>query len=232
MQVGQTFKIAFLFLLLIFCSPILEGETEVDCAPVGSIYEELDGASKPDFELFEMAYLGYIDLKLSGLLRPDKEILSIIDFRLPSNQKRFWVIDIKNKEVLYNTLVAHGENSGEEEYALSFSNKTNSHQSSLGFYRTEETYYGKNGLSLRLQGLERRFNSNARERYVVLHGADYATQEYLDKHGKLGNSEGCPAIPMGIHTEIIKVTKGGTCLFIYFPDLKYIEGSDFMLEGY
>jgi len=232
MSVIRTIKKTLFAYLMVLCLPNVVGESMIAVVPVGSIYEELDGASKPDFELFEMAYLGYIDLKLSGLIRSDKEILSIIDFRLPSNQKRFWVIDIKNKEILYNTLVAHGENSGEEEYALSFSNRTNSHQSSLGFYRTEETYYGKNGLSLRLKGLERRFNSNARERYVVLHGADYATQEYLDKHGKLGNSEGCPAIPMGIHKEVINVTKEGTCLFIYFPDLKYIEGSDFMLEGF
>lgn len=218
------------FVTLILSSSMAEESLGSRPVPVGSIYEELNGESKPDFELFEMAYLGYIDLKLSGLIRSDKEILSIIDFRLPSSKKRLWVIDISKKEILYHTLVAHGENSGGE-YALNFSNTSNSHQSSLGFYKTQETYYGKNGLSLRLQGLERRFNSNARDRYVVLHGADYATQEYLDKHGKLGNSEGCPAVPMGIHKEIIEVTKEGTCLFIYFPDLKYIEGSDFMLES-
>jgi len=206
-------------------------EPNVNCLLLGSIYEDLEGEVKPDFKLFESAYLGYIDLKLSGLINTKKEILSIIDFRLPSNKKRFWVIDIANKKILYHTLVAHGENSGGE-YALDFSNRNNSHQSSLGFYVTQETYYGKNGLSLRLKGLERRFNSNARDRYVVIHGADYATQEYLAKHGKLGNSEGCPAIPMGIHKEVIEVTKEGTCLFIYFPDLDYIEGSDFMIENY
>ncbi len=198
---------------------------------LGSIYEELKGAVKPDFELFERAYLGYIDLKLSGLLTNQKDILSLVDFRIPSNKERFWVIDLKNKAILYHTLVAHGENSGKE-YALDFSNQINSHKSSLGFYITEDTYIGKNGLSLRLRGIERGFNSNAKERYVVLHGADYATADYLKKHGTLGNSEGCPAIPMGIHKEIINLTKEGTCLFIYFPDQHYLEKSSFMMEGF
>lgn len=198
---------------------------------LGSIYEELSGASKPDFELFEKAYLGYIDLKLSGHLASDKEILSIVDFRIPSNQERFWVIDLKSRTVLHHTLVAHGENSGKK-YALDFSNEVNSHKSSLGFYVTQETYYGKNGLSLRLKGLERGFNSNARKRYVVLHGADYATEEYLEQNGTLGNSEGCPAIPMGIHKSIIELTKNGTCLFIYYPDINYIEKSMYFMDSY
>lgn len=196
-----------------------------------SIYEDLKGAEKPDFELFEKAYLGYIDIKLSGLLNDQKEVLSLIDFRIPSNQKRFWVIDLKEKAILYHTLVAHGENSGKD-YALEFSNQVNSHKSSLGFYITEETYFGKNGLSLRLRGIERGFNSNAKERFVVLHGADYATDNYLKEHGILGNSEGCPAIPMGIHKEIIELTKEGTCLFIYFPDEEYLEKSSFMMNGF
>ena len=196
---------------------------------ISSIYENLEGAKKPDFELFEKAYLGYIDLKLSGYLNSEKEILSLIDFRIPSSKERLWVIDLKNKVILHHTLVAHGEASGKE-YALEFSNKINSHKSSLGFYITEETYMGKNGLSLRLRGLERGFNSNARERYVVIHGADYATKEYLQENGVLGNSEGCPAIPMGQHRNIIELTKEGTCLFIFFPDNEYLEKSNFIMD--
>ena len=196
---------------------------------LGSIYNQLKGEQKPEFSLFEKAYLGYIDLKLSGLLTYNKNILSIIDFRLPSIKKRFWVIDLKSKTVLYHTYVAHGENSGGK-YAIDFSNTEGSHQSSLGFYKTEETYYGKNGLSLRLSGLEHGFNTNARERYVVLHGATYATESYIKEHGVLGNSEGCPAIPMGLHIPIINLTKEGTCLFIYFPDARYLENSTFILD--
>jgi len=194
-----------------------------------SIYQDLEGDSKPEFHLFEKAYLGFIDLKLSGLLNPNKNILSIVDFRLSSKEKRMWIIDIEKKEVLYNIYVAHGKNSGEE-YATYFSNTPNSLQSSLGFYVTKETYYGKNGLSLKLKGLERGFNTNAQKRYIVLHGADYANKEYLDEHGILGNSEGCPAIPMNLHKEIIELTKGGTALLIYYPDIAYLEESSFMME--
>lgn len=196
---------------------------------LGSIYTQLQGEQKPEFSLFEKAYLGYIDLKLSGMLPFNKNILSIIDFRLPSIKKRFWVIDLKTKTVIYHTYVAHGENSGGK-YAIDFSNTEGSHQSSLGFYRTEETYIGKNGLSLRLKGLENGFNTNARDRYVVLHGATYATEEYIQENGILGNSEGCPAIPMGLHILIINLTKEGTCLFIYFPDARYLESSTFILD--
>ena len=113
---------------------------------------------------------------------------------------------------------------------MDFSNKVSSHKSSLGFYVTEETYIGKNGLSLRLKGLERGFNSNARERYVVLHGADYASKEFIDKNGLLGNSEGCPAVPMALHRNIIEIAKEGTVLFIYFPDSKYLEESEYMMN--
>ncbi len=195
------------------------------------LYEELEGDNKPDLALFEKAYLGYIDLKLNGQLNPNKEILTIIDFRRSSNEKRMWVIDLKTKKILHHTYVAHGENSGKE-YAVSFSNQENSHKSSLGFYLTKETYYGKNGLSLRLEGLERKFNSNARKRYIVLHGADYANPNYIKENGILGNSEGCPAIPMEIHKPIIELTKNGTCLFIYYPNINYLEESNYMMGIY
>ncbi len=195
-----------------------------------SIYEDLKGFRKPKLGVFEKAYLGYIDLKLSGRIPSNKEVLSIVDFTLHPNEKRFWVIDLKSKSILHHTYVAHGENSGKE-YALDFSNEVNSHKSSLGFFLTEDTYIGKNGLSLRLEGLERKFNSNAKKRYIVIHGADYATDEYIKENGLLGNSEGCPAIPMGIHRSVIELTKGGTCLFIYFPDSNYLESSEFILAN-
>jgi len=215
--------------LLGLSSWTISGEESKDAVLISSIYEDLQGAKKPDFELFEKAYLGYIDLKLSGYLNLEKEILSIVDFRVSSNEERLWVIDLKSKTILHHTLVAHGEASGKE-YALDFSNDLNSHKSSLGFYITEETYEGKNGLSLRLRGLERGFNTNASERYVVIHGADYATKSYLKEKGTLGNSEGCPAVPMGEHLNIIEITKEGTCLFLYFPDDAYLRKSNFMMD--
>lgn len=194
-----------------------------------SIYQELKGKDKPAFDIFEKAYLGYIDLKLSGKIFSKKDILTVIDFRLHSTKKRFWLIDLKTKTILHHTYVAHGENSGKE-YAFDFSNQVSSHKSSLGFYITQETYIGKNGLSLKLQGVESGFNTNARDRYVVLHGSDYATEEYIKKHGILGNSEGCPAVPMGEHKKIIELAKGGTVLFIYFPDSNYLEKSSYMMN--
>lgn len=212
-----------------FSSWIISSEEPKAAERISSIYENLQGAKKPDFELFEKAYLGYIDLKLSGHLNLEKEVLTIVDFRISSKKERLWVIDLKSKIILHHTLVAHGEASGNE-YALDFSNEFNSHKSSLGFYITEETYVGKNGLSLRLRGLERGFNTNARERYVVIHGADYATKSYLNENGALGNSEGCPAVPMGEHLTIIEITKGGTCLFLYFPDDAYLQKSNYMMD--
>lgn len=212
-----------------FSSWIISSEEPKAAERISSIYENLEGAKKPDFELFEKAYLGYIDLKLSGHLNLEKEVLTIVDFRISSKKERLWVIDLKSKIILHHTLVAHGEASGKE-YALDFSNEFNSHKSSLGFYITEETYVGKNGLSLRLRGLERGFNTNARERYVVIHGADYATKSYLNENGALGNSEGCPAVPMGEHLTIIEITKGGTCLFLYFPDDAYLQKSNYMMD--
>ena len=214
------------FILLFFI--LFYVNTEARYERLNSIYEQIDGDSKPEFSLFEKAYLGFIDLKLSGFINPKKDILTIVDFRLSSKEKRMWIIDITNRKVLYNIHVAHGVNSGKE-YATYFSNRPNSLKSSLGFYLTGDTYYGKNGLSLKLKGLERGFNNNALRRYIVLHGADYANRDYLDEHGILGNSEGCPAIPMTLHKEIIDLTKDGTCLFLYYPDISYLERSDYMM---
>lgn len=221
-----------LILFLAFFATSFQFEAAEKNKPLGSIYEQISGVSKPDFMLFERAYLGYIDLKLSGMLTSKKDVLSIIDFRIPSHKKRLWVIDLKSKIVLYHTYVAHGENSGRSDYAIDFSDQLGSLQSSLGFYVTGNTYTGRNGISLKLKGVEHGFNSNSIERYVVLHGAHYATEKYLKKHGKLGNSEGCPAVPMGLHIPIIKATKNGTCLFIYFPDAKYLENSRYILDTF
>jgi len=219
-----------ILLSIFFCFNTISDSAQLSAKTTfKSIYHELNGTVKPDFDLFEKAYLGYIDLKLSGHINADNHIFSIIDFRLPSTEKRMWVIDLKTKNILFHTYVAHGENSGKK-HALYFSNKVNSHQSSLGYYLTEETYYGKNGLSLKLKGLEHGFNHNARKRYIVLHGADYATEDYLKENGILGNSEGCPAIPMEIHQQMIEVSKNGSCLFIYFPDLNYTEKSMYFNE--
>ncbi|MEQ8810039.1 MAG: murein L,D-transpeptidase catalytic domain family protein [Imperialibacter sp.] len=177
----------------------------------------------PDFGLFKLAVTGYFNLKDSDRIG-QADIVTIIDFRKPSNQKRLWIVDLKARSVLYHTLVAHGRNTGNL-YAESFSNVPNSNTSSLGFYTTAQTYMGKHGLSLRLDGLEKGFNDKARERAIVLHGADYVSKDFVKAHGRLGRSFGCPSVPMAVHKEVINTIKDGTCLFIFYPDRNYLSKS-------
>jgi hypothetical protein len=168
---------------------------------------------------FEMAQQGFEKLKEQGVILNDN-IISIIDFSLPSTEKRLYIVDLKNYEVLYNTYVAHGKNSGKL-VANSFSNTTSSHKSSLGFYKTLGTYIGDHGLSLKLQGLERGINDNAFNRAIVVHGADYVNPSYINSLGYIGRSQGCPAVMTKEATPIINTIKNGTCLFIYHPNVSY-----------
>lgn len=188
------------------------------------IYDDFveKNTSVPNLESFKYGMIGYSKLEDKSLVK--KEILTIIDFTLSSTQKRMWVLDMKNHTVLYNTLVAHGKNTGGE-FASKFSNKVNSLQSSLGFYVTGETYFGKNGLSMFIDGQEEKFNSNARDRYVVVHGADYATKDFVKRAGRLGRSYGCPALPSVLTKEIIETIKDKSVLFIYSSDKNYNSNS-------
>ncbi|MEZ4900715.1 MAG: murein L,D-transpeptidase catalytic domain family protein [Spirosomataceae bacterium] len=161
-------------------------------------------------------------------INPSKPILTIADLSQPSTQKRLYVIDLVKRKVLYRTFVAHGRNSGDL-YAHRFSNQMSSYQSSLGFYQTLGTYQGKHGLSLRLQGLESGFNSNALDRAVVIHGADYVSESFIKKIGRLGRSFGCPAIPYDVHKAIIETIKNGACLFVFSPNKQYLQKSSFLL---
>jgi hypothetical protein len=165
------------------------------------------------FEVFDKALTGYYNMKHRGEVS-EKPVLTIVDFTKSSNEKRLWVVDLDTKKMLFNTFVSHGRNSGEE-FAEHFSNKEESYMSSIGFYVTEDTYYGKHGLSLKLEGKDREFNSNAKDRLIVMHGAEYATEDFIEQAGRLGRSLGCPAIPMEEHKEIIGAVKGGTALYIH-----------------
>lgn len=176
-----------------------------------------------DRKVLELAVEGFSKLSLKGRLNRDS-VITIVDFSQSSKQKRLYVIDIKNAVLLFNTRVAHGRKSGME-FARSFSNIMSSNKSSLGFYVTENTYTGENGYSLRLKGLERNINDRAFGRAIVIHGAKYANESFLNANGVLGRSFGCPAIPMEEHTDIIDAIKNGSCLFIYSPDSKYFKQS-------
>lgn len=194
---------------------------------INLLYEEFASvnANMPSQVSFIYALTGYN--KLEGENKIENKLLTIVDFSLPSTEKRLWILNMENNEVLYHTYVSHGQNTGGN-MATNFSNTPNSLQSSLGFYVTAETYYGKNGLSLFIDGMEKEFNSKARERYVVIHGADYANEDSIQRLGRLGRSYGCPALPTDVSIEIINKIKGGSALFIYHTNEDYIANSTYL----
>ncbi len=192
---------------------------------ISNKYRQLDKNEfqLPPFDLFELGMIGHLNLKNAG--RPvKKEIITLIDFRLSSNSRRLWIVDLNQNKVMFHTVVSHGKNTGEE-YARHFSNTVHSNKSSLGFYTTAEKYYGKHGLSLRLDGMEPGFNDNARKRAVVVHGANYATRDFAKTYGRLGRSFGCPAIPRRFHKEMINLIADNSTLFIYYPSPDYLKNS-------
>ena len=201
-----------------------KAEMKMVLATANSIYNEMDledsGLSR---KAFESAWTGYYKLRKRGLLRKSG-ILSICDFSQSSSNQRLYVIDVRNRRLLYRTYVAHGINSGEE-FANAFSNKMESCKSSLGFYITKKTYTGCNGMSLRIEGVDKGFNDNAAKRAIVIHGATYVSQRILRKYGVMGTTFGCPAIPSEMTTQIIPVVKNGSCFYIYYPSKKYLAAS-------
>ncbi|MBC6490122.1 murein L,D-transpeptidase catalytic domain family protein [Flavihumibacter stibioxidans] len=215
-------------------SPLYPAKTYSDSSLVNTGAEEMNstglysslkldslGLNEP---AFQQALKGWRKLKSQGLL--DREtIMTIADFSQPSTRKRLYVIDLESKKVLYHTYVAHGRNSGKE-HAIQYSNRPSSYQSSPGFYRTEGTYYGSNGYSLRLKGLEKGINDNADRRAIVMHGAEYVSESLIRNQGYLGRSQGCPAIPVKLTRPIINTIKDGSCLFIYTPVTQYAQRSN------
>ena len=193
-------------------------------AEASSLYQQIDlkelGLNK---KAFTCALKGYYYLLEHHWLNRTN-ILCICDLSQSSRNKRLYVVDLEQKTVLINTYVAHGRNSGTE-YARSFSNNPSSHKSSLGFYVTEDTYYGSNGLSLKLCGMERGINDRAARRAIVMHGSDYVGPDFLKMNRFTGRSYGCPAIPADETATVIDAIKGGACLFIYHPTPKYIGRS-------
>jgi hypothetical protein len=214
--------------LMQFISLSGEKETSVyspamDRDYVQSLYNQINDPEL-NIEALAQAIKGY-SLMIYKNITSGNQVLTIIDYSLPSESPRFFIIDVSKGSILYKSLVAHGRNSGAN-YAVSFSNRKGSLKSSIGFFVTGETYIGKHGLSLRLNGLERNINDNAMDRAIVIHAASYVNEEFVKRYGRLGRSYGCPALPKENYENIVNTIKDKTCVFIYYPDREYLAESE------
>ncbi len=189
---------------------------ELDCR---RLYRTMQLEKRVNYTAFEQALAGYRRIR-----ERRKNILTLIDFSKPSTEQRLFVFDLEQEKLLFASVVSHGKNSGGV-YATSFSNENGSHKSSLGFYLTENTYQGRNGYSLVLNGLEKGINDRAKERAIVMHGAAYADPSVAASTGRLGRSFGCPALPQGICRTVINTIKEGSLLYIYADSPAYLSQS-------
>lgn len=219
----------YILYLLLVLVPVMNWAGSGNPVPVmddqGALFAALNLSEKGlSNEVFQLALKGFRKLKSDGKLR-NSGILTIVDFSQSSKKKRLYVIDLLHKALLFNTYVAHGKNTGDE-YATNFSNVSGSYKSSLGFYITKEEIKGASvGLSLILDGVEKGFNDNALRREIIIHGAAYATENFIKKTGRLGRSFGCPSLPPDLIKPVVETIKEGTCLFIYHKDDLYITHS-------
>ncbi|WP_454942969.1 murein L,D-transpeptidase catalytic domain family protein [Fusobacterium hwasookii] len=198
---------------------VVEEKPQKIIVDVKSVYDSLNIKDKIDYSIFQKAYLGYVQIQ-----NKNPGVLIIIDYTKPSNEERFYVLDLNKKKLVYSTRVAHSKNSGLE-IPLEFSDDPNSYQSSLGFFVTLGEYNGAYGYSLRLKGLEENVNANAEDRAIVIHGGDIVEDEYIKKFGFAGRSLGCPVLPYSLTRQIIDFIKHGRVLFIYGNDEQYIDDS-------
>lgn len=190
--------------------------TDFDASAVGTI----------EMDVFEMA-LGAASCAVKTGAVKNPRTLTVIDYSRPSSEKRLWVFDLASKELVYEELVAHGQGSGAG-VATKFSNEPDTHRTSLGLFVTDTTYVGKNGYSLRLDGLDRGFNDRARERAIVMHGAPYVSKAFVKATGRLGRSWGCPAVSADVAREMIDKVKGGGLVFAYYPDAEWLKSSKYL----
>lgn len=206
-----------------------EKSTAATVSSAEALYKtiEFDPEHELNYEVFSKALTGFENLKKAGLLTDESHLLTVCDFSMSSNTKRLWIIDLNDKKVLFNSLVAHGKNTGEE-FATNFSNTESSRQSSMGFYITDATYQGDNGYSLRLLGMDKGFNDAAYKRAIVMHGADYVSDAFAAVHKRIGRSWGCPAVPRELSQAMINTIKGRNLLFIYYPDQNYLSSSEWL----
>lgn len=161
----------------------------------------------------------------SGL--PAAQRLAVIDFSLPSSVPRLWIFDLEQRKLVLEELVAHGQKSGDD-LATRFSNRVGSHQSSIGLFRTGESYFGEHGYALRMDGLEPGINDNARERAIVVHAADYVDPAWIARQGRIGRSQGCPAVRPEIAQQVVDSLKDGQFMFSYYPDPNWLTSSPYL----
>lgn len=215
---------------LVASMPVTVPDSPALHVALGSLYDKLHLDSMDlSRQAYSYALQGLENLQEEGVVANDS-VLTVIDFSLPSYKKRLFVIDLSSGELLFNTYVSHGRNSGTD-MAKKFSNNYNSFQSSPGFYITGETYYGEHGYSLRLNGKEKGINDNALVRKIVMHSANYVSDNSIKLKGYLGRSLGCPAIPQAVHKPLINTIKEGSCLFIYSPDTNYLTRSSILRQS-
>jgi len=179
-----------------------------------------------DQNVFNYAFKGYLKLKEENKLKKS-QYLSVIDYSLSANQKRFWVLDMINRQVMFTEWTSHGKYSGGE-FASSFSNRSGSRKSSIGFFVTGRTYDGKHKFSLKLHGMDSGYNSNAFSRGIVIHGADYVSPDFIQWNQTLGRSYGCPAVRQEVKNSLIQTIAGGSCLFSYYPSANYFNSSRYV----
>ena len=190
----------------------------------GGVEEGITQSKRIDMnsKVYEIALKGINAIQDS--LHEKIKYLAVVDFSLPSTSKRFYLIDLTDTSLVCSEYVCHGKQSGEN-YATSFSNTVHSYKSSLGFYRLSESYIGQHGLSIRMDGLDKGYNDNARERAIVMHAADYADTSVIQMWGRLGRSHGCPALPKETFSSIASIIENNTIIFHYYPDEKYLKES-------
>jgi hypothetical protein len=212
--------------------PAPEAELGSDDAEANTTVSAFDATSWDD------SALGAVDRDVFALALTSAEhaiergdahpaTLTVIDFSVPSTERRMFVYDLRSRELLFAEHVSHGRNSGPNA-PTAFSNDPESFKSSIGLYRTGESYFGKHGYSLRLDGLEKGFNDRARERAIVIHGADYVNAETARAQGRLGRSLGCPAVRPEISRPLIDAVKDGGLVFAYYPDPAWLNTSTYL----
>lgn len=228
----QRFLVKF-SLLLALMLPVSFGYTksiENPVTPRYSVVNDLSKSMPKDLKnmnphVLRMALKAFEKAKAMGLA--DKSLLTIVDYTLPSTQKRFWVVDLNQKKVIYHTFVAHGKGSGAH-YPKRFGDNPGSHQSVVGVFITGDVYQGRHGVSLKLHGLEKGINDKALSRKIVVHGANYVNEAMIQRTGQIGLSWGCFALDSKLAHPVIHTIKDGSMVFAYYPDDKWLKQSKYL----